>query len=82
MTAKFKKMALEELQAAVDILIYDILRNVDERTECIDNDTLCDLLEGFAGTDYVVGLKVRNEIVLSDNDKKYLLTILDKNGNV
>lgn len=76
MVAEFQKLDLETLVQKVDTLVYDILRNIENGK--IDTDILCELIEDFAGREYVVVMKLKNDIELLDEDKDFIAKYIEK----
>lgn len=83
MVANFQKLDLETLVDAADKLMYRILSNITEKDgkQEIDTETLCELLEDFGGRDYIVHMKLENDLPLSQEDKDYLKEILNKRAS-
>lgn len=76
MVAEFQKIDIETLVQKVDTLVYDILRNIENGK--IDTEILCELLEDFAGREYVIVMKLKNGIELLDEDKNFIAEYIEK----
>lgn len=76
MVAEFQKLDHETLVQRTDTLLYDILRNIENGK--IDTDILCELIEDFAGREYVIVMKLKNDIELLDEDKDFIAKYIEK----
>lgn len=77
MVAKFQKLGCTDLMIGVETLIRRILCNTDDKGN-LDADTLMDILDEFAGKDYVLLIKLKNDVDLSSDDKDYILHLIEK----
>ena len=76
MVAEFQKLDHETLVQRADTLVYDILRNISGGK--IDTDILCELIEDFAGREYVIVTKLKNDIELLDEDRDFIAKYIEK----
>lgn len=76
MVAEFQKLDIETLVQKVDKLVYDILSNIENGE--IDTDILCEIIEGFAGREYVMVMKVKNKLELLDEDRDFIAKYIEK----
>lgn len=77
MVAKFQKLGSTDLMISIETLIRRILCNTDDKGN-LDADTLMDILDEFAGKDYVLLIKLKNDVDLSSDDKDYILHLIEK----
>ena len=83
-TAEFQKKDLESLVQSCEKLVYGILCNMninDMGRLGIDPETLCEHLENFAGREYVVNMKLKEDMPLASWDKEFLQELVDKKSN-
>ena len=81
MKAKFQDYDLKTLQEKVDGFVYrllEIIKEDDRDDEKVYVEDLCQVVEDFAGRDYVVATKLKNDFVMSEWDKEYLVETLNK----
>lgn len=77
MVAKFRNLAGTSLEVNIEKLLIGIVCNSDNKGN-IDAESLSDILDEFAGKDYMLWLKLQNDVPLSPSDREYLSLLLDK----